>query len=367
MAPIALVLAALATSGCTQFLSIDEDALVVGAAVDTGTTPGSVEATLQWYHPSVAPSAGSGASGSTSATSTLVTLRGDGPDVSRALDKIQGQTEQELSFLVTTVLLVGDTLARQGVNGPLNFFWRNPDVSETAFVAVTRGPAANVLEAPTPGGTAFSLYRFLTISGASTTPCVPIPFWRFMALANTPYAAAWAPLFEEAPSGYRSAGTAVFRGDRLADELGLDDTKVLTWLLLSGGYQDLSLPPGQAGPGPVDLRVNSRRLHWTVADPYHAVLRLDLNTQIDLGRGVRLLDASPTTVARLQSVAAAEARSRVEAVIGRLQRDRTDILGVGERLRQADPAAVAGWPEKFAQMEITVDVRVRVVPSGREA
>jgi hypothetical protein len=57
----------------------------------------------------------------------------------------------------------------------------------------------------------------------------------------------------------------------------------------------------------------------------------------------------------------------VRAVLDRLQAAGSDVLGLGERLRERDPAAVRDWPRSLRRMRIELRVRVRIVPGGRQA
>jgi hypothetical protein len=357
------------TAGCTQLLSINEDALVVGVGLDAARPPDHVLATLQWFHHGTPAGGGGGSPGSAAGGGgggmQLLTLSAGAPDVASAVEAVGTRTDQRVTFYVTDLVILGEDLARGGAAEPVDYLWRSGDMPESAEVAVARGTAAQLLRAPFPGGTALELERRLVRSDATNTGSIPIPLWRFLARAASTGEAAWAPMFAATPNGFEAAGTALFVGDRLAGELGQDQTAALSWLLKGGGYGDLVLPRVTGADGePVALRVRSRALSKSVHDPTAATLNLSLVTEVIQGAGVIIGNRSPAV---LEAEAASQATLDLRAVLDGLQAAGSDVLGLGEILRERDPAAATDWPERFRRMDIALRVRVRILPGGRQA
>lgn len=352
-------------AGCTQMRSIEADALIVGVGLDPGAKPATVAVLAQWFYhgaPTGSSGGGAGGGGGSGGGTQIESLVGQGATVAAAVDQVQAQTDQRVTYAALQLIVVGDSLARSGVDVPLDEFWRSDEVFPETEVAVAKGSAGGLLGIKMPSGTAFSLYQRLSASGGTATGSIPIPLWDFLARVNSPFLAAWAPLFHPLGQGYESAGTAVFRGDRLAGELGVADTATLSWLLKAGGYQDLLVPAGGPAGQTVVLRVNSRQLRVAAPDAQDGTVALDLQTQVRAGFGLQLAGADPRA---LEAEAATQATEDVQALLARLQAADSDVLGFGERLRERDPAAAAAWPDGFAAMHIQVRVAVHVGTSGR--
>lgn len=361
-----LLAASVLATGCTQLRSIESDALVVGVGLDPGPQPGTFGILAQWFYhgaPTGSSGGGAGGGGGGGSSAQVQDILGQGPTVAQAMSQVQEQTDQRVSFLALQLIVMGDSLARGGVDVSLDDFWRSGDVFSLSQVAVAKGSAAKLLATPMTSGTAYSLYQRLTMSGSTQTGSIPIPLWEFMSRANSPYMAAWAPLFAPTRAGYQGVGTAVFRGDRLVDELGVSETATLSWLLKAAGYEYLVVPGGSGSQHPAVLRVNSRTVHIAAASAETGSIDLTLHTQLKEGWGVAVAGAD---AAALQAAATVQATHDVERLLARLQADDSDVLGFGERLRERDPAAAAAWPDAFRAMHIAVHVAVQLQAAGRE-
>ena len=368
-------LAAVLCSGCSQFLSIGRQGVILGVAVDAGPGP-DVTATLQMYHHGGSTgqtggaggggggAGGGGAGGGSPSQPVVLTLQGSGPDFAQAVQAAQGQTDVRVGFWATDLVLVGEGLARSGLRPPLDALLRDGDFSLRAQLAVVEGEAGKMLQAPQPGGSALEIGERLDHSESTNTGSIPIPFWRFMSRLSTPYNAAWAPVLVETPQGYRAAGTAVFRGGVLGGVLGVRRSRALSWLLQSGAFKPLTLPaPG--GSGTVTLDVIGRRKHLRLDGPGVGTITLTLSTLVQQGPGISLR-AAPSS-RDLEQAAAVAATRELRAAVDSLQASGADVIGFGALERQRDPAAVADWPAVFSRMHLTLDVTVRVYPGGRLA
>ena len=368
---VATALCACACSGCGQLLSIGPNAVVLGVALDTAEA--GITATVQMYHHGGPTgqagggggggAAGGGGGGGSTSQPIVLTLQGSGPDFAQAMLGIQAQTDVRMGFWTTDLVLIGQSLARAGVRGPLDGLLRDGNFSLRAQVAVVEGDAGKLLQAPQPAGTAVELGERLKKSASTNSGSIPIAFWRFMARATTTYRGAWAPVLVQTAQGYSAAGTAVFRGDRLAGVLGPHRSRALGWILRTGGFEPLSLET--AGTGLVTLDVVGHRVHLRLDGPDSGTITLTLMTRVHQAPGLTLrATSSPRT---LEAEASAEATRQLRAAVTSLQADGADVLGFGSLERQRDPAAVAGWPQVFSRMHIALDVTVRIQPGGRLA
>ena len=370
IALLLLVVATCALSGCTQLLSIGHNGVVMGIALDTG--PGSqVTATIQMYHASgpSQPSGGGGGGGGSGggggqSPEQVLNMQGSGVDLSQAIAAIQQQSDVLISLWATNVVLLGSAMAQTNLQAEMNYLLRDADFSLPAQVAVVQGRASTLLiNSSIPQGAAIAVLQQLSYSNLNPMGAVPISFWQFMGRLETPYRAAWAPLLSETSQGYQAAGTALFQGDRMSGALDAQQTWTLGWLLKRGGYGVLTFKDTQGET--VSMNIVRRHLRLQAKSPSAASLDLTLNTKLREGYGLSL--ASHRLITALDAQASAAAQSQVRQLVDRLQSAGSDVLGLGELIRQRDPAAVANWPQTFSHLRIGVHVTVDVMPSGRLA
>ena len=344
------------TAGCGQLRSVDSRAMVTGVALDAGPKPGSVRVMLQWYHVSN-PAAASGNSPSV----LLASREAPGAGVAAAVAAIQADTDRQISFGETQVVLVSDRLARLGVARYLDYFVRKASISQVAQVVVIHGSASTFLKEGEKSGTAFAIYEYMATARSVSSSMVPIPMWRFLGLAYSSREAAWAPLMELKGQHFAGAGTALFQGDRMVGSLSLRQTVAFSWVRHVSALGDIeaSLPDG----APLALRVRGASAHRSIDSRGMGHIDLSLTAEIQEGAGVHLSSSGQAPVEAIAAHAAlAEVRSMVEAA----QRAGSDVLDLGEWQRERSAHVTADWPSSFRRLPITLRVTVHVQGGGRE-
>jgi Ger(x)C family germination protein len=294
----------------------------------------------------------------------VLNLQGSGADLSQAIAAIQQQSDVLISLWATNLVLLGSAMAQTNLNTQMNYLLRDTEFSLPAQVAVVQGRASTLLvKSSVPQSPAIAILQQLTYSNLNPLGAVPISFWQFMGRLQTPYRAAWAPLLAETPQGYQAAGTALFQGDRMSGALDAQQTWTLGWLIKRGGYGVLTFTDKQGQL--VGLNIVGRHLHLRTKSASSASLDLKLNTKLQEGYGLSL--ASHRLITELDTQASTAAQSQVRQMVDRLQAAGSDVLGLGELVRQRSPKAVANWPQTFSHMHIAIHVTVDILPSGRLA
>ncbi|WP_379162115.1 Ger(x)C family spore germination protein [Paenibacillus sp. sgz5001063] len=138
---------ALSLTGCWNSRELNELAIVSGIGIDQGTKPGEYSVTFQVINPSATATsqgANSGASAITIYTSTDHTVFG-------ALRRTSKRASRQLFFAHTQLLVLGESIAKSGIDGVLDIFERSHELRLNTAVMISRDTdAASILKVFTP-------------------------------------------------------------------------------------------------------------------------------------------------------------------------------------------------------------------------
>jgi hypothetical protein len=355
LAALALA-AAPALTGCTQFLSIDQRALVTSLGLDLAPR-GSVAVTAEWYS-GANPATVSGTGSANGADAVVHTA--EGANVGQALIAMQARAARRVDLSITGTLVIGEAAARLVGRRAIDFAFRNSEFPIEAYGAVAVPTAAAVLAGRTPGGVGYKLYTHLRNANSTFNTSLAVPVWRFLSDSEAPCQGADLPLFAPDPQGVRAIGTALFAGGRMVASLSPAETATLGYLVGQAPYADLIV----AAPGhqhPLTLRVRSLTVRRGV-DGNAAWLGVDAVADAREAEGVTLDTARRRD---LDALASRQLLAHLVALVTRLQRDGTDLTGLGRLACARRPALAAVWSATFRTLPIALTAHVHVTSDGR--
>ncbi|HEY8486360.1 MAG TPA: Ger(x)C family spore germination C-terminal domain-containing protein, partial [Limnochordales bacterium] len=208
-----------------------------------------------------------------------------GQTLTQAMERISALAPRLPLWAHVRLLVVGEELARQGLDRVLDGLMRDRQIRRTPWIVVARGvPGYRILELPNPLSPApeegiSRLLQNLRSQSASTLPQRLQDFLVAYAQPGVdpftagityelpvPHDPVLAPSAEPLPALPRPQGTAVFRGDRLVGWLTAEESQGLALLVGESRSFLLTLPcPAASGYLTVRvLRFDSRR---TVVEP----------------------------------------------------------------------------------------------------
>jgi spore germination protein KC len=341
----ALVAVLFLTAGCWSRVEINDLAIVTMMAIERVS-----DQELQiWVQVAVPGNAGS-APGATGESRTqqgppFITLTAKGQTLPEAARRIQLRTPRRLFWAHTRVVLIGEQLARSGLQGALDFLTRHRELRLTNFILVARGevtdmmavtvdlerlPAEYLREIERSGvgveSTVGDLAR--TLGGQEADPV--------LAVAAIQAPAAGAVKGQRPTLGL--AGSALFRGDRLVSFLDEGATRGLLWLRgeMKRGEATTHLP-GLEGAFTVEwthARV-ARKARW---ENGRIVISFQVTVEADLSDEQVKADVSdPATLNRMERQVEAEVRSRMLTVLARIQKQHVDAAELGELVHRQLP------------------------------
>lgn len=365
--------AIVATSGCWDQIEINQLAIIIGLAVDAdGVDRVAVSAQVS------VPSSSSGspqASDGGGGRPRYALTQGAGLTPFDALRALTLTLSRAPFLAHLRVVIVSRALAERGLAATLDYLERDPSPRGTVWLTVSEGTAADVLAAQATLGQSSSQSLEDILRGQGTLGEVAtVDIAKFVQLLSGDAKATYAPIVKTAPRPgggqvVRVEGTAIFIGDRLVGTLDEKATRGLLWLRGEIKGSRLAIVDQQGGTlVSMDVTGSSTRLkaRFEAGRP-----RVDVAIMADATlstyAGTETPDSSETYV-RLTRAAEETIRAEVAAALAGAQAARADVFGFADALHRADRhqwrKLADHWPDAFAQMEVKVDVSVRMSRFG---
>lgn len=374
--------------GCWDRTELEDQGQVVAIALDEGAG-GSVKVTLML---ALAQSLG-GMNRSPDTPLAAEIMSTEGATINQAVHILNGVSTRRLGLKHLRAVLVGEALARSGLEPLVMELQRNPEARETLLLAQTRGNAGQVLSALHPVGEVnparmveglimqakyfhlappVRLQHFVTRLGETgIDPILPV-----LALnqgrggdasAAPGRSALPGELNQTSSSPVDYVGTAVFRKDRLAGLLTVDETQMLLALRGEMGKAYMTFPDPMAPGKPVTLRFHQENL------PQHRTAftggRPQLHSHILFEGEVLALPGGvdytqPAARAGLERAAASAAERTMGELMNKLKRWGADPVGVGLKFRRKFLSVgewkAYGWSQRASSLLVDVSVEMRI-------
>ena len=290
-------------------------------------------------------------------------LSAERESLSAACLAMRGQSDSYVFFGYVDQLLIGEDLAREGVQPVLDYFARDVELGLGAQLWLVRGASAQ--EAVSAGGDAGVDGRLETLQHdsrmgvASHTRTAGEVYTDLLELGS-----AFVPALTPEPDGtavLAERGYGVLKGDRLAGFLDGEAAKGLE--LLAGGPSADILETELAGQR-VSVKITSActksQLEFQGDTP--SALRLTCKIEARLSEyGIRLTEEE---LNQLQGRLEARERSKIEAAMARLRELHSDCIGLGAKAAMAHPAQwqdiQADWPDWFSRLPADIKVQINL-------
>ncbi|TYP72409.1 Ger(x)C family spore germination protein [Paenibacillus methanolicus] len=358
--------------GCWDRTEINDQGIVQLTAFDAGDKPGSYQSLVQVALPKKISGQASSTGGGAGSTSSLpympVMVKGTG------LDDMMVELEQRISRNVILahrrVFIVGEKLARRGIEGVLDSISRDPDQRLRAFFVVARGmTAAKLAESEyTLEATKEEALRELIVRKMK----VPSTFRDVFANSAEPGIEPIAAAFSRGSDGQiRLKSIAIFKDLKLVGYVDGYETIALLSLLGSDDPYGVIKVRYPGAEGDVAIQVNKLKIERKVAVKegvpafrfrVRATGRVTGNTAgLDLG------DAAVKE--KLDVAMKQELRRLYLSLFDKLQtKYKADSTGLGQLVYRNNPKAwkklEPEWDEVYPRAAVAVDVDATVTQVG---
>lgn len=381
---ISVLLLLVFLTGCWSRRELNELGIAVGIGVDKADK--GYRVTVQIVSP------GEIVAGKSSGNRTPVTVYEATADtIFEAIRKITTKSSREVYLAHLRVLIIGEKLAREGMERALDHFSRDHEVRTDYFVIVAKGTtASDVLKVLTPIEKipANNLYLSLDSSEKLWAPTATITLDElisdFVSEGKNPVLSAVTVVGGKAgqsqknienisPTGYlKYSGLAVFRGGKLIGYLNEKESKVYSYVTdrVQNTVGLASCPNG--GKLALEVISSKTKVKGKIVNDQPQIL-IEIKTEENVGEVECEIDLTKReTIAKLEQLANQKVASIVMTTIKKVQNDyKSDIFGFGEAIHRADPAAwkqlKENWDEVFPKVDVSVNVHTEIRRIGTVA
>ncbi|MDQ0901955.1 MULTISPECIES: Ger(x)C family spore germination protein [unclassified Paenibacillus] len=370
---IGILLIPLVITGCWDRMEINDIGLVMGTGLDL-MEDGNIRATLQISVPS--PS-----------SQTTGVKEGDrfflisevGKNAFDLDQKLQQKMSRTLFFSHRSVILIGESLARHGINDILDSFSRHPRNRLKTYVFVVKGmKAGDLLQVHYPyelvpaealkemqimrgEGISTTLRDFLIASASEgINPAVGV-------LEPTHFFSSSQKVKDEL---FRMKGTAIFKSSALVGFLDNAETHAFLWFKKNKKTDKIvaDLPEGNGNVGyfltsseviiEPDMLGNHLKFHVDIKGKGNL---FENNSRLDVGQ--------PNNQKLIKKALENRVEHDMKVFLRKIQTQyKTDIVGFGQQFQRKDPQkwriVEEQWDRHFAAAEISVSVNLTINNTG---
>ncbi|MCM3729561.1 Ger(x)C family spore germination protein [Neobacillus cucumis] len=363
----------LSLTGCWNSRELTDFGFIMGISLDQ-TEGGGIEINAQVYSPT--ETTGGMGGGEKSAYTNIKTKNESVFDGVRDINRYLGRVAR---WSHMRVILIGEKFAKeQDIGEILDFFNRNEDVRLNTFVIITNGKAVDYLTVKPfiERTVSQQLQTIIENSNKYTSKTIKAKMLDIDVQLNSKSKTATIPYFkmnDEKPKAPYSSGVAIISEGRMAEHLQPRDVQQVLMLMnefKSGIIEFPCLDDGSQKTLKMETLETSKiktkiKPNFSMKPPaIHLFTKIEgtmgelrCTTITNLGEEKKLEDHIKKII-----------KKNLESVIERMQEEKVDVLGIGNKLYQQDPALWKRWEKEwgdiFADIQFTSDVEVNVKSTG---
>ncbi|MHB1126031.1 MAG: Ger(x)C family spore germination protein [Bacillota bacterium] len=375
------------SSGCWDRVEIEKRGFMVGVGLDVAKSPeeksrpeetppsGPIKVTMQLILPGKAARGGGGSGGGAEGQSpfwNLVTISEKG-SVLDAIRQTFTRSQREPYLGQMRVVVIGNDMARKGIAGPLDFFFRDPDTRRRIRVLVSHYDAFDVLSVKPRQDTVSGNY-LSELAENDTSRIGPTVFLgdvsRFLH-EGIPFVL---PHVDPGKEEVSMQGAGVFNGQgRLVGWLDMEETKGLRFIVNQIKQVAITVPsPGEEGMiDTVEVYGSKTRIKSYLEGD---TVRLVIDIQMEGTLREHTIHGRPLENSYLEELEVKVARDTeklVRATVKKFQKElRVDALGFSGHLKHRAPwiwrQVGNRWGDLFPSVPVTVKANFNIRRVGTQ-
>lgn len=371
-----ILLIPLIIAGCWDRREVNDIGIVMGTAIDYEKDINKIRATLQIAVPSATFQSSGGTSKETDSYFLITAVGKNGMEIEQ---KLQQKMSRKLFFSHRSVILIGESMARKGINEFLDTFSRNPRNRLRTYMYVVKGmKAGELFEARYPYElvSAEAMKEMQLMQGAGVSATLRDFLIASASEGGNPAIAVlesdklFRSSVKKEDKQFRMSGTAIFKSSALAGFLNNKETHEYMWFTKNKITDNIVavLPEGM---GNVGLIVTGSKIKIEVVsegDPFK--FHVQIKAKGDLYENNTPLDVTQTkNIEMINKALEQQVKKNMESFLNKIQTDyKTDIVGFGQQLERKNPkrwrAVKDEWDRYFAQSDVSVSVKLTINNTG---
>lgn len=376
-----VILCSLLITGCWDRKEVKDLAIVMATGLDLNKD-GTVTQSLQIVIPSPQDSGQSGSGGGGQKTFFVVSAKGK--TLSDARQHLQQKIHLKLYYAHRRVIIIGEGMARNGLEHVLDIFHREIDMRMRNMVFVAKGAdASKMLNIPvtleTIPADQFQYLQFQP-SGRATT------IMDFDATASSEGIDPIMGAFEvvQEPSSDQSTasnaktpvphiklyGLGIFKKLKLVGYLNDEETRALNWVTgrIKDAYLTTYIPQGH-GNVSVHITLSKHIIHSEI---FSKNISMNVSVQGEcelIENGTNLDFSKPENVKLVNDILSSQVKRVIEKCVKETQeRYKADIFGFGRTLHVTHPhewkQLSSDWSTLYPKVDVSVKTKISVKGTG---
>jgi spore germination protein KC len=375
-----LIICLLLLTGCWDRIELNELGIILAVAIDKNETTGEIELTSQFVRPSAL-----GENQITKIPTELVTETGE--TVFDAIRNTYDEFDRTSYFAHTKVIIVSDTLAKEGLMDYIDFAFRSQQIRRTVYLIVAKECKAkdilstehgietiqatyitNILKKTqyipfTTVGNLLDFYQNLTTQGIN-------PICTVGRIVSEPiYQIEDKNATED--KGVQFRGTAVFKKDKLIGYLDNYETRGLNFLLnkIESGIINISSLNNENKL----ISIEIKKSHCVIIpeiinDKIHFTLKIkEQGNIVEQQQEIDVVDKK--TLYKLNTKQNLAIKKEITNVLNKIQKElNSDIVGFGAALASKYPQKWSevknDWPQIFPFIDWTLEIKTEIRNAG---
>lgn len=350
-------------TGCWDRKEINDLAIITGIGIDK-SEDGELEMSVQITVPKEQ-------NGGQGGQSTIVEV-GTGKTINDAASKLQQKISRKIFVGHTSVILISEEIAKEGIRNHLDTFARHPDTRLRTYLFITKNKAVDLFKiTPDLERSSAEVAREI----AKTETGMSVTLKEVLQMLNAEGRGAALPILkidkEPDTTNLSMNGTAIFNNGKLVGQIDEAMTRGVLWLRNEMKTAMVTLEP-EEGEGLISfkiLKANSELIPKIEGDNWKIIVRTtSLDDVVENNSNLNVMN--PEITAKLEGQIEKLINERIYSTLDYIQKElHSDIFGFDEAIRRNYPDEWAKvkdkWPEKFASIEVEVQSTVNIERPGR--
>lgn len=364
-------------TGCWDRTEINDIAFVSCTAIDQDKD--GFRLTVQVPVPSqLGGMSGVGAGGGGQGIQSFFTAEGTGPTIRAANMEQQKNVSRELYFSHRRVVLIGEGLAKKGIETMLDLIGRLPQNRLTSHLLITEGNAGPYLKLKAPMEKIPAEFYREKAEQSSQTPMTIREIANILLTNGVDPAIPYLSMNNGEGSDKKEGttihqvslkGFALFHQDKMKGVLTGEDATGLLWAKGQVIKANINVEAPE-GEGLLSLQVerNQVKMDSTVVDDQIEIrIRLSANAVLVENQSLMSLSNSKN-VAAVEEAVNRKVEAQVSRTIGLLQKLGSDAVGFGDQLHRKHPALWQRlgdrWETLYPKAKVTVQANIHIEHAG---